>query len=454
MTRCARSSTRRSTDPSSTPCAYVKGSNSNRRRSPGDHSVGRSTWPPAETPRAEREDGLWERITAERNRYFTPTGHERVERTALRTEVANARTRVDELEATLAGFEDDAAQVARLRSEAATLAEQLVAQDRIEADLAGRLESIERRRSDLAQRLAGRDTATAVLDGAEALSSARTDLVERANNTQRAVSELEAAVARAEPAREQAESARRAAGDRFAEAKEALAAAEADQRRAGADRDYRREQIEVAQLTERLDRVNEAERRRAAAAEVIAASSVDDALVERIAAAELDVARAEASVSTGATKVTASALSKVSIEVDGVPVTWEAGSEHELSVLDATELRVLEQISLHIKAGAGASDLAQRLADAKAVLGSICAEGQVAGLAEARHLAAARNDAQRVITDADKSIAQDLRDLTVDELARKVGGLTRRIGDYEATRSADPRRAGGPRIGPAVGPAL
>ena len=60
----------------------------------------------------------------------------------------------------------------------------------------------------------------------------------------------------------------------------------------------------MAQLSERLARVTDAVRRRDEAEAVLEASRVDDALVARIEAAGIEVAKAEAAAATGAATIT------------------------------------------------------------------------------------------------------------------------------------------------------
>ena len=85
----------------------------------------------------DREDDLWERITAERDRYWTATGQVKSDRTALAARVADATARVATLETTLQSLEDDAAAVDRLRDEAKVLLEQENAHKESEDALGG-----------------------------------------------------------------------------------------------------------------------------------------------------------------------------------------------------------------------------------------------------------------------------------------------------------------------------
>src|SRR5580704_681160 len=91
---------------------------------------------------------------------------------------------------------------------------------------------------------------------------------------------------------------------KFDAVKAEIVKVEVAQRRAIGDRDFLRQQIEVAQLSERLGRARDAEHRRAEAEAILEASRVDDALVARIEAVGIEVAKAEAAAATGAATIT------------------------------------------------------------------------------------------------------------------------------------------------------
>ena len=71
----------------------------------------------------DREDDLWERITAERDRYWTATGQVKAEPSRLAGRVTDAASRVAGLEAVLLSLDDDAVAVDRLCDEAKVLLE-------------------------------------------------------------------------------------------------------------------------------------------------------------------------------------------------------------------------------------------------------------------------------------------------------------------------------------------
>jgi len=70
----------------------------------------------------DREDDLWERIVAERARYWTPTGRPSAERERLTARLAEAEDGVRQVEAELRQLEAHVDEMARLEAEAADLA--------------------------------------------------------------------------------------------------------------------------------------------------------------------------------------------------------------------------------------------------------------------------------------------------------------------------------------------
>ena len=386
----------------------------------------------------DRGDDLWARITAERDRYWTATGQEKSDRAASATRVAETTSRVAELEATLRGLEDDAEEVDRLIEEAKVLANEQEHQEEVEVGLAKQSEAIQSHRNEVT-RLAGlRDTAQAHRDRVLEVSKGRTNLVERSADTAGAVRELVLQAEGALPARIQVEDHFREARQKVDVCKRQVREAEMAQRRSADDRDYRRQQIELDQLSERHGRVMDAVRRRSEADVVIDSSHVDDELVERIEAAHVELARAEASAATGAATVNAEALADIGVEIDGRAVALGAGEQRELVVVGSAEVVVPGTIRVVVTAGAEAQVLADRLAEARAAFESACAQGHIAGLAEARRAASARNEAERVLAETASSIAQDLRDLAIEALAQKVERLTARVASYESERPAEP----------------
>jgi hypothetical protein len=386
----------------------------------------------------DRGDDLWERITTERERYWTATGQVKADRTALASRVTHAAAEVAALETTLRSLDDDAAAVDRLCDEAKVLLERQNAHKESEDELVARFEAIQSRRSEVTRLEGLRDTALAQRDRMLGVGSARTDLKQRVADTAAAVDEIESKVAGALPARQEVLARLTTVQQKFDAVKAEIVKVEVAQRLAIGDRDFLRQQIEVAQLSERLDRATDAVRRRDKAEAVLESSRVDDALVARIEVAGIEVAKAEAAAATVAARITVEAIADVDLEIDGQMDALRAGTTRQLMVDDSTEVIVPGLLGMVINAGAEAQALADRLAEARAAFRTTCDEGGIDDLAGARLAATQRNEAARALVETAKSIKDDLRDLTFDALAQKIANLSVRIARYREERPTEP----------------
>lgn len=386
----------------------------------------------------QHHDELWARIVENRDHYWTATGRPSAERVRLAERVAAAADRVAEIAAAIREVDDRTDELARLEAEAAELAASQVDLERRAAEAAEQLASVAELRRTLAQVEAEARGAAADHERWDALVVARQVLVAAVEQRSQALEATEAALAEAEPAR-------REAADRLAEIAEARArAADAVQRaegtlaQAAADTTYRRRQIEVEQFRERLARAQQAQEDLAAAEPVLAQPRVSAQAVEEIEAAQLEVARAEAVASMGAASVVAEAETATVIELDGRQVTLASGGRHEVSVTGSSELVVPGVVRIRVDAGPDAQAHAERLIGARAAFAERCAHYGVADLAEARRVAAAQADAERVHTSATERLAADLRDLSIEGLHAKIENLSAHLAEFEASRASDP----------------
>ena len=385
-----------------------------------------------------REDDLWERIVAERGRYWTPGGRPLKDRLSLARDVEAAGAEVDRLTAELADIDRDAAEVARLDADEARLVNMRESSERTLHDLSERWEGIERLRGEI--------------DGLTAVQRAAEDRRERvAGELQRRQQQFEELEARSAELRDLEAEAWRSApaltaaiaeNDRAAAALEgaraALQAAEIEKTRAGDDRDHHRNRIELAQLGERHERIVAAQEALSAAEAHLESAVVDDELLARIEQAHLAVARAEAASTAAAASVETTVLRDLTVHVAGDEMTLRAGASHTTTVEVEAEIRVPDVVAVRVRAGGDSRGLVAALDDARAEFGRLCAQGGVGDLVEAQQAAEARRAAERALVGARKVIEQDLRDLTAEALADKVARLRRRIARYSAERSSDP----------------
>lgn len=389
-------------------------------------------------PAEARTDDLWDRICDERDRYWTVTGQPNRDRTRLAAELEAARRRVDDVERRLRQVESDAEEVDRLSSEANALEDTRAAQERREAELTRRYEAVAELRARLRQLVAERDAAEAERNGVLLRCERRAELVAAVSDAAVALRALRREADQAVPVRAAALARQAAAQQALAAARAGLRASESRHARAAGDRDHRRQEIELEQLSERHDRVVAAQTGLVAAERELEASRVDDDLVVRIELAHLEVAKARAAAESSAAVVNTAASQRVELEIDGRRTTLAAGESLERSVHAGYQMTVPGLVRIEVRPGGEARALAERLREAEEELATLCRSGGVANLEEARLRATALREANRTREVAATTIRQDLRDLTLEALAQKIQRLTAKVADYRRQRPSDP----------------
>ena len=396
-------------------------------------------------PATRGQDDLWNRICEEHDRYWTPGGQPKRHRKALAERVAAARDEVGAIEARLSEIEADAAETSRLHSEEARLSETRRRCEQHVLELSERWDEIQGLHSRVARRSAESDRAAANRDRLAGDQQRRQELIAGLNARTRDLVALESKAEQAAPvlaaSRRRSEEADTALG----EARAAFESADADLRLANDDRDHHRKQIERDQLQERHDRVAEAEKALSAADACLESARVDDDLLQRIERARIAVVRAEARADIAAASVETIALSDVVVRIAGRDLALSVGDSERTVVNDEMELVIADAARIRVRAGAGSRDLTAERSSARAEFRRLCEKGGVADLAEAQAANEERRTAERSIREARKTIEENLRDLTVEILRRKVSGLSDGIAAFAAQRPADPPPAVGLR---------
>lgn len=392
-------------------------------------------------PGTDREDDLWERIVAERSRYWTPSGRPTVERQNLAERVAAADDAVRSIEAELRQLEAQTDEMARLQVEATDLAAQQRDLEAQERELSERFDAVLGLQRDLERQDVALQALVAERDrwrrAAEARRQLAADLEDRAERLAAATAKLAAGA----PERAAVAERQTSAAARHDAAAAARREAEAALHRAQADLEHRRREIELAQFQERLARVDEQRSALEAAEAVLDSVTVDARAVADIEAAHLELVRAEAALAAGATTLRISALAAVTgddLQLDGEPVELPAGAHHELVLGGEARLLLPGRVAIEVVPGAEAQALQASAAAAREALAERCARHQVADLRAARVAAARRAEAERVVGDASQRIRDDLRDLSVDDLQRKVARHRERLERYAAERPPTP----------------
>ncbi|MDD7967133.1 AAA family ATPase [Actinomycetospora lemnae] len=338
----------------------------------------------AARPDPTADDGLVERAVEELRRYRTPSGRATGELRAAEVRLADAETEHERCRAALEAVERDVAARDRLDADAAGVRSRRLAhaaqvaelEDRW-AGLQSRLREVEtargravlaRERAETArERREARDALVAAVE-ADAAVVERAEEARDAHDAEHVAAREERDVLRAADtaARGEAAAARRAADDTA----RAVSAA--------------RDRAELADLAERLRRVEEAESGLAAAERVLATATVGPDDLDALEDLARDLLRAEAARDAAATRVELIAPAELTVVVDGEPVTLAPGRTQNLPVAGSRAVSVPGVLDVRVRPGhdeAGRDDAVRACARA---LDERCADLGVADLEAAR----------------------------------------------------------------------
>jgi len=382
-----------------------------------------------------QEDSLWERIKAERLRYWTPTGQEPKERSERREEVASLRGQVADCEEKLRDVENDAREMARLVEDEGGLR---VARDKavqVERELDAQWRALEQLKSEVRSQQ----------DRHQAAQARHQEVTERHKRRQVLIEELKAKTEELSGLEDQAASLNlQPAKKRDDEAANALQVARSSLKKAedalllaNEDREFHRKLTEKEGLSKRHARVQAAQEDLGAALNTIQSSKVDDDLVAKIEQANFDVEVARFTRDTSSASVETTALSNLVVMIDGEEVKLEVNATRSSVVSKDWELDVPNIIRLRVRPGSESLDLAAKATAAEQEFDRLCAQGRVGDLHEAHRQAKERKSAEQRRDLARERIKLALQDQTLEELAQQVESLTSSTAAYPDQRLGD-----------------
>ncbi len=386
----------------------------------------------------DSEDTLWNRIGEAYAEFWTPGGSAKGNLHSVETDLEEARVAAAEATAHLHQLDDDAAEIQRLDSEAATLKEAHDEAVVVAEDLVGQAEAVLKMRQVEEQAERELERSLAVHSKVQGDRQRRNDLVEAVDAARADLDEVTEQVNRSEPEREVLAAATASAREAQAGTRSVWEDAQAVRERTRQDSEYRRQQIEIGQLTERRDRVADARELLATANDVIESVDVNDELLAEIESAHLVLAETRAAASQALPTVTIEALSSVTLTVDDDDVEMGSGDINSVTVHDLTHIVAPQVVDIQVTAGVDSAAVSQALEDAENRYAELCRRGGVSDFAEGRREADRRSEATRERVDALETIEQDLRDLTFEALASKIESLTQQTATYEGSRDSEP----------------
>ena len=384
----------------------------------------------------DREDVLFVRIEKEYDEYWTRTGKARGDFKTAIGDRERATERADAAQKHLDELDGAAEEVRKL--EAAAQGLEQTHKDAAEkvADLTQQLDAITRIRRLVDVSRGECERAELVLGKARQDRARRGELVEAVCHAETDVAQCGDDLTRKEPARQISIAKQDDVRKILEEARETAKSARVAHERARHDTEYARRLIEIAQLTERRDRIVGAQKLLTVADKALESIQIDADLLADIEAAHLDLAAATSAAERSLPTATVRALESFEVRIDGEAATLAGGEEIEVSVSGESTIKIGDVADVTIVAGDD-DEVVARAAIAQEVYDDLCSQAGVGDFAAARVQADARVQAERDRADARKIVTQDLRDLTFEELTGKIDRLTVRTSDFIAGRSPD-----------------
>lgn len=231
-----------------------------------------------------------------------------------------------------------------------------------------------------------------------------------------------------------------AAREAAAIARDGEGEADAAATRAAEDRDHLRELDELARLSDRVAKAEDAGEQAKAWVAELATIRVDEEAVKRLEKEYQKVIRAQASLEAASSLVEISALDgarTLALDVDGQASQVPAGDTFARKLIDDTVLVIDNSIRLRIAPGSAERDQSVKLGKMQEEFAKQCAASGVAGIEDAREQLFRRKDVAAKLQSARATIDATLDGEEPDAVRERVAALRARTDHYRAARTAN-----------------
>jgi len=384
------------------------------------------------------DEVLFQRVEQQYARYFTSTGKQKAE-------LADGRKAIDELESRLAELEGkhqalhhDIEEHARLADRLAALEEQLPGLEKDVSEREQAWETVNKLNQQAETASAQRERLALEASSLVATRTTREQLAAKLVESEAQCEVLGAAHdAALGPLKELRKQVKATKGE-LAAARSDLQQTEADHKLRSGDETYLRAKGEAERLGERRERVVEVRDKVRQATRILEANQVTDEELSRIIEADIDVRQLERRVEEAGPQFSARALGEVTILIDGEEVDLEKDGVEQRAIARTTTITIPDRLELSVTPGASAEDLEEQLDNAVRARAALCDEHDVASVEAARAANAERNQARRDLDEAESRVAENLGDLTFEELEAKRDRCLGVVEAHEATRVQQP----------------
>ena len=386
-----------------------------------------------------REESLFGKVREEYGRYFTERGSEKkglqeVQKTQIESEseVLSLKNQIQDLEKDMVRAADLGLELERFKKQ--------------EQDLQGDLSDYMKSLNEIKSLETVLEAACLKLESAQKSEQAAKRNKDVRQNLIKAVSEIRKAYTELDESGISSSASVKKAEDKLAKAKSEAAKTEIGRKDAESllnlfrsDFDYFNNKLHLEQLKERKNRIDRAREETILADEVLTKNSVDEKTLKTIQKAERSLITAKAMLKAGAPNVLLRGLTDLKIRVDGKHTSIAKDEERNIPVSDRVRVTVPGSLQMELTAGSSSSDLSKNVQNAGQKLGAACNGAGVNNVDEARQAFDMRRDAQQSITRQKRIEKEDLRDLTYEEIGRKVIGLGKSVPAYPFARVPEPK---------------
>jgi len=389
-------------------------------------------------PSDPRQEGLFAKVRDEYLRYYTERGAERKDLSESRKAVEDAQLEVTCIEQAIRELDRDIDRAAILQRELGQLKKQEQELTKAIAEHATSLEEIAALERTLSEARLRLESARKSEQAARRDKEIRKGLIDEVTKAAEALNDAKESIEMSLPALNQAEEKLKDAQRAFNEADCRRKEADAIAALRRADFDYYTNKLHLEQLRERKDRIDQARKNATKAEDLLARNKVDDRTLKSIEAAERELLTANAQLQTSAPSVLLRSLADCRVLIDDAEIRLGRGDVRTFPVADRSRVTLPGVLDIEITAGASAEGLLRKVEEARRALDAACARAGVSTPEEARKAFEERREATRDVEAKEQVEKDNLRDLTYEELDRKLRDLEKAVPEYLATRIAEP----------------
>ena len=386
----------------------------------------------------DKENALFEAAYAEYGQYYTETGREKeVPLGQARTRAAEATAKEQGLQSELNALEADVTWHASLEKSLATLERGLAGLDAAQAKAQATWETVSKLADGVERARSAKQLADQAMQTAQSALQQRNELIDQVAAAAKKVQDAKSQHDKTTAALDSATGSLNEARTKRDAATVTATRCDAEESIRRADLEFREEEFELVRMQERLQHVTAADDAAAQASAVVSATKITEQLRTKIRNAEVRLKTDQGILNSASPKFSITALESVPITIDGEALTLQACETRAISVNETVSARIGSFAEVCVEPGTSADALRQAVADAESALAKACAQAGVANAEEAETAWTSLADAKRTLADRDRVAKEHLRDLTREELGKRIQASKAKVDAYEAKRTLE-----------------